>query len=103
MSDNYFEFSKDEINNRVEELNLKPAIMAMVKHDLEKLKPIIEKFYGKYVFYSSWWASDCSNYGWDWNKDDGTMEDMKKVTDGITDKFKEIYTLILAGLGERIE
>ena len=31
------------------------------------------------------------------------MANMAKITDGITEKFEEIYALILAGLDEKCE
>ena len=68
-----------------------------------KLKPLIEKFYDDYIFYLDYWKNDASYHGWDWSEDDGRMENQATITDRITEKFKEIYSLILAGLGERCE
>lgn len=99
----YFKYSADVINKKIEEMNLHKATMAGVIHDLQALKPVIEKIYDERIFYLDEWISDCAFHGWDWSKDDGRMEDMHTITSGITDKFIEIYALILAGLGEKVE
>ena len=77
--------------------------MQGVYRDLQKLKPLIEKFYDDYIFYLSYWESEAPYHSWDWSEDDGRLENQAKITDEITEKFKEIYALILAGLGERCE
>ena len=100
---NSFIYSAETINKLIDEYNCKPATMTGVHNDLVKLKPLIEEFYDKYIFYLSYWKSECGWHGWEWSKDDGTMANMAKITDGITDKFREIYALILAGLGERVK
>lgn len=101
MSD--FKYSAEKINKLINEYNLRPATMKGVIQDLEKLKPLIEEFYDKYIFYLNYWESECPYFGWDWSKDDGKMKDMAIVTRGITEHFHQIYALILAGLGERID
>ena len=101
MSD--FKYSKDKIDKQIEELNLCTASMAGVYEDLKRLKPLIENFYDKYIFYLSYWESECAYHGWSWTKDDGRMRDMAIIPDGITRKFEEIYALILSGLGEKVE
>ena len=100
---NKFQYSKEEIDNIIKENNLSPVIMIGVKQDLQKLKPIIEKIYDKNIFYLSYWESECGYHGWDWTEDDGRMKNQAKITEGISQKFLEIYALILAGLGEKIE
>lgn len=72
-------------------------------NDLTKLKPIIEELYDKYIFYLDYWSTECGYFGREWSKDDGRLAFQHKITGGITDKFLEIYALILAGLGERID
>lgn len=98
-----FIYSADTINKMIEDSGCKKATMKGVHDDLIRLKPLIENFYDKYIFYISYWKDDCPFHGWEWSKDDGTMTNMAKITDGITDKFEEIYALILAGLGEKCE
>ena len=102
-TDSYFKYSKDEINGMIDDLHLRKAIMSGIRSSLEELKPIIEKLYDDNIFYLSDWKSECVYHGWSWNKDDGSMENMRTITDGITQKFEEIYALILSGLGEKIE
>lgn len=98
-----FQYSADKINKLIDESGCQKATMSGVYKDLQKLKPIIEQLYDKNIFYLDYWASDCIWHGWDWLSDNGTMASMHKITSDITDKFKEIYALILAGLGERCE
>ena len=101
MSD--FKYSADSINQMIDNNKLNQVCMQGVYKDLQKLKPLIEKFYDDYIFYLDYWINDASYHGWDWSEDDGRMENQATITDRITEKFKEIYALILAGLGERCE
>lgn len=87
----------------MKENNLSPVAMYGVWQDLQKLKPLIEKFYDENISYLSYWKTECGYHGWDWSKDNGRMENQAKITDGISQKFLEIYALILAGLGETDE
>jgi len=98
-----YEYSKGKINSLIKEYDLPPARMEGVHNDLLKIKPVIENIYDKYIFYLSYWKEECAYHGWDWSKDDGSMSGMAKITDGITNRFLEIYALILAGLGENME
>lgn len=100
MSD--FEYSAERIKNIMAQYNLSPVIMQGVYDDLKKLKPVIEKIYDEHIFYLSYWEGECGYHGWDWSKDNGEMKNMATITDEITNKFLEIYALILLGLGESI-
>ena len=105
MEENYFKYSKDSINklmNQYKEQGLQKATMLGVYSDLEKLKPIIEELYNNKIFFLSYWKDDCPYFGWSWAKDNGSMKSMATITDSITEKFEEIYALILTGLGEEI-
>lgn len=101
MSD--FKYSQKKINEIIDTSGCQKVIMTGIYNDLARLKPIIEEIYDKNIFYLDYWSSECCYHGWDWSKDDGSMASMHKITGGITDKFLEIYALILAGLGERCE
>ena len=101
MSD--FKYSADSINQIIENNKLNQVCMQGVYRDLQKLKPVIEKIYDDYIFYLNYWENDAPYHGWLWDEDDGRLENQAKITDEITEKFKEIYALILAGLGERCE
>ena len=68
--------------------------------DLQKLKPIIEDLYDRHIFYLSYWENDALFFGWDASSD--KYKNMAAITDGITDRIKEVYALILAGLGEEV-
>ena len=98
-----FTYSADKINKMIDDNGYKPVAMTGVRDDLLDLKPIIEKLHDDKIFYLNSWQSECAWHGWDWSKDDGTMANMAKITTGITDKFLEIYAMILGGLGERCE
>lgn len=87
----------------IDEFGTRKVSMYGVMSDCEKLKPIIEELYNKHIFYLSYWESEAPFHGWSWSEDDGTMANMAKITDGITERFKEIYALILSGLGMRFE
>ena len=100
---NSFIYSADTINKMIKDSGCKKATMKGVHDDLARLKPLVENFYDKHIFYLSYWKNDGPFHGWEWSKDDGTMANMAKITDGIADKFEEIYALILAGLGEKCE
>lgn len=99
---NDFVYSKDEINAMIDkylEKGMQKAKMVGVRHDLEKLKPLIEEMYEKYIFYLSYFATDAPYFGWTGEE----ISPMLQITDGITQKFKEIYALIHCGLGEKFE
>ena len=100
---NSFTYSADEINKMIDDNGYKKVSMKGVYDDLIKLKPLIEKLYDGKIFYLNYWQSECGYHGWDWSKDNGTMANMAKITTGITNKFLEIYAMILGGLGERCE
>lgn len=103
MEKNYFEYSKDSINKLIkqyEEQGLQKAEMLGVYTDLKGLKPVIEKLYNDRIFFLSFWEDDCPYFGWSWANADEKMKSMATITDSITEKFKEIYALILIGLGE---
>ena len=103
---NSFTYSADKINKMIDDNGYKPVVMTGIRDNLLDLKPIIENLYDDKIFYLNYWQSECAWHGWDWSKDDGTianMVDMANITIGITDKFLEIYAMILGGLGERCE
>ena len=93
-------YSKEQINKMIEDSGLAKVTMSGVHSDLTKLKPLIEDFYDKHIFYLSYWENEAPYFGWDMST--GTAKNMAEITDGITQRFKEIYALILAGLGETI-
>lgn len=98
-----FQYSLEYINKLIEKNNLQKVCMQGCKKDLEQLKPVIEEVYDKYVFYLSYWKTECAYFGYNWDEDDGTLENQAIITDGIIQKFQEIYALILSGLGEKYE
>ena len=99
----YFKYSANKINKIIEENDLQKVCMQGCYRHLEKLKPIIEKLYDEHIFHIDTWVSECGYHGWDWSKDDGRLKSQKDITEGIRQKFMEIYALILAGLDEKCE
>ena len=100
---NSFIYSADTINKIIEDNKYKPVVMQGVRDDLRALKSVIEKIYDKKIFYLDYWMSECGYHGWSWSKDNGEMANMAKITQGISEKFVEIYAMILGGLGEKCE
>ena len=94
-------YSKEQINKMIKDSGLAKVAMRGVHSDLTKLKPLIEDFYDKHIFYLSYWEDDAPYFGWDLSTD--KAKNMAEITDGITQRFKEIYALILAGLGETMD
>lgn len=103
MINGYFKYSQNTINKMMDDFGYDKACMNGVYKDLEKLKKAIEDFYDEYIFYLSYWKSECGWHGWEWSKDDGRMKNMADITDGITKRIEECYALCLCGLGERVE
>ena len=93
-----FNYSNKKINEMISASGLQKVAMSGVYKDLEKLKPLIEEFYDTHIFYLTYFLSDAPYHGWD--RQSEQMKNMEAITEGITQKFKEIYALILAGLGE---
>lgn len=102
-TDNKFGFSQKEINELMTKFkidnDLRPACMVGVHKDLKNMKERIEKDYADNIFYLDYWEGDCGYFGWDWSKDDGTLASQKYITDGIVNRYIEMYALILLGLG----
>lgn len=97
-----FKYSIESINAMIEQNLVKgmgKATMYGVYNDLKMLKPIIEKIYDENIFYLSYFASDAPFMGWTCEQ----IHSMLKITNGITEKFEEIYALILCGLGEKLD
>lgn len=101
--DNKFGYSRKEINELMTKFkidnDLRPACMVGVHKDLENMKERIEKDYVDNIFYLDYWEGECVWHGWIWSEDDGAMKSQKYITDGITNRYLEIYALILLGLG----
>ena len=95
------DYSKSQINQFINNSGLQKVAMKGVYCDLQKLKPLIEDFYDKHIFYLSYWENDAPYFGW--TADSEKYKNMATITDGITERFEEIYALILAGLGETME
>lgn len=98
QSENYFRYSKDEINQIISEYReagLKKVSMRGVYNDLQELKSIIENLYKDKIFHLSDF-DDAIYHGWKGED----IREIGKITDGIERRINEIYALILIGLGE---
>lgn len=97
---NYFQYSSKKINKLIDESGCKEVTMTSVYNSLKDMKPLIEEFYNKYIFYLDYHTCESVFFGWEYNEE---MASTREITVEITNKFQEIYALILAGLGERCE
>jgi len=91
-------FNEEEIQDYIIKNDIKKVNMEGVFNNLTRLKPIIEKIYDENIFYLSYWETDAPYFGLDLKSDN--CKNMMKITDNITQKFNEIYALILGGIGE---
>lgn len=73
-----------------------------VQISLNRLKPIIEFIYSMYIFPLNFWQGDLLYYKTEYNKNDNDINNQANITNEITNKFKEIYALIMCGLGQSI-
>lgn len=101
--DNKFGFSREKINELMTKFkidnDLRPACMEGVYRDLEDMKERIEEDYMENIFYLDYWEGECVWHGWIWSEDTGVMQSQKYITEGIINRYLEMYALILLGLG----
>ena len=97
-----FKYNKEKINEIIKKFDLSPVVMLGVRKDLEKLKPLIETLYDNNISYLDYWINECAYHGWDWSEDNKRLENQVKITEGIKQRFLEIYALILIGLNEEL-
>ena len=91
-----FKYSENDIMNIKESFNISKVPMDGFYKDLLKLKVQIEKLYDENVFYLGHPLDDASYHGWSKESLDG----MKEINNEICKRFKEVYSIILCGLGE---
>ena len=88
-------YSRDKIYEMVGKLDYEKVSMAGFYSDLEKLKAEMERFYDKHVFYLGYSLSDAPYHGWSGDE----LKEMRQINKEICDKVKEMYAVILKGLG----
>lgn len=88
-------YSRDKIYELVDKLDYEEASMAGFHEDLERLKAETEKFYDDFVFYLGHSLSDAPYHGWTGEE----LKEMRQIDKEICDKVKEMYAVILKGLG----
>ena len=98
-----FRYAIPTLEKKMKENKVHKVCMYGTAEELKHLKAVIEELYNEQIFYLSYWKGEAQYHGWDWSKDDGTLKNQAKVTDGITEKFLDIYALILSGLYESEE
>ncbi len=90
-----FKYSKDNIKEIMEGLNFGKVPMQGFYDDLLKIKTKIEKFYDDNIFYLGYILNDAPYYGWEAEN----LKEMRDIDEEICTKFKEIYAIVLKGLG----
>ena len=96
MNDNAFQYSKQEINELKEQFDVSKAEMKGYNNELLKLKESLEEFYSKEVFHMGMSLDDAPYHGWFGEP----LKNMCKIDKEIHRRFKEIYAIILKGLGD---
>jgi hypothetical protein len=92
-------YSKDTIQKIKNDMSYEKATMSGFYNDLLKLKTNLEKFYDKHLFYLGYSLSDAPYHGWSGE----FLNPMSKIDQEISKRFKEIYAIVLCGLGEEVE
>lgn len=96
----YFKYSKDELTEMKEEFGFSEARMSGFYSNLVTLKAKVEEIYDKHVFDLGHGLDDAPYHGW--SKE--SLEGMWEMQEEIWKRFKEIYAIILCGIGyEEIE
>jgi hypothetical protein len=89
---------EEDIRKIKNDMNFSKATMQGFNNDLSKLKTKLEEFYDNNILYLGRGLDDAGYHGW--SKD--SIKEMNKVDDEICKKFKELYAVVLCGLGEEI-
>ncbi len=93
--DGGFKYSKDSINKIMEGLNFNKVPMQGFYDNLLRIKTEIEKFYDDNIFWLGYILNDAPYHGWNAEN----LSEMREIDREICKKFKEIYAIILKGLG----
>lgn len=91
-----FKYSESEIANIKESFDISKVPMEGFYKDLLKLKAELEKIYDKNVFYLGYSLDDAPYHGWSGEN----LKGMREIDREICKRFKEVYAIILCGLGE---
>jgi hypothetical protein len=98
MINGKLKYSESTIKEIKDNMNYSKATMTGFYENLLKLKTDIEKFYDDNMFYLGYELSEAGYHGWSYEH----TKDMKEIDKDICQKFKEIYAIILCGIGEEI-
>lgn len=91
-------YSEDSIKEIKKNMKYSKATMTGYYENLVKLKTEIEKFYDTNIFYLGYGLDEAGYHGWDSEH----LKDMRNIDHEICQKFKEIYAIILCGIGEEL-
>lgn len=91
-----FDYSKEEIEELKNQFGFSKVSMQGFYDDLAKLKEKIEELYNDNVFYLGCPLEDAPYHGWTGD----TLKEMREIDGEVCKRFKEIYAIILCGLGE---
>lgn len=91
-------YSEDSIKEIKKDMKYSKATMTGYYENLVKLKTKTEEFYDANIFYLGYELGEAGYHGWDYEH----LKDMKDIDNDICQKFKEIYAIILCGIGEEL-
>lgn len=97
----YFAYSAKTINEMIIDSNIQKIEITGVYNNLKKLKTSVEELYDNDIFWFGYCLDEAPHFGRSWSNDMVNLKNIKSIDDGINQKIKEIYALILAGLGEK--
>lgn len=99
----YIQFKVQKTMENFKTAGRHKVAMKGIYDDLTDLKSRIESLYTEKVFDLDSWTDDAPYHGWSWKDNYDELQNIIEITGGIEDRFIEIYSLILLGLGEEIE
>lgn len=98
-----FSYSAEKINQKIDSYGGATVHMVGVANDIARITKAVEEIYADRVFYLNYWTSDAPFLGWTRETHGKQMDEQWFFTKSITDKFIELYALLLAARGLRME
>src|SRR5690606_12614479 len=92
-------YHSNEIKEIQNQYDFKKAVMSGYYNDLSKLKVKLEEMYNDNISYLDYGLWEAPYHGWSAEE----LKDMREHAKEIKRKFKELYALVLLGIGEKIE
>lgn len=91
-------YYSNEINEIQNKYNFQKATMLGYYNDLNKLKTKLEELYNGNISYLDYGLWEAPYHGWDGDE----LQNMREHAKEIKRKFKELYALVLLGIGEKL-